>query len=375
MATRDDGPPSTAAPSGLDAAVKEVASELGRAAKVSATPQAHGTWRNGNGRELQPAVVQSSDGADNSQAQPCNDKAPNAAPGDSAVQQDATLPPKPGMAHIATDVGASLLRGTPESAPASRPAACCAPRVSCPAAPVPPDNTLNPGPPAAAAAAHHSSRSTGGELPHRAVRHPFQDPTQQQQQQPPSPEAPPSLSLADVARSVQHKHRGFMEALSARESHLGIVRSFWEKGDVRACLAAVHRSGDPALAVDVFRFLRTRDRPQHFRLNMCAAAAAAVQACLRARSDAVAMVALAFLELVLRGFAQDIRTGCAFAERERAPVDIKGDERRQACREARDAFVEVLPRVRALADGKGGPPRALQERAASVADRIDRMVR
>lgn len=295
--------------------------------------------------------------------------------------QSATLPPKPGMAHMATDVGESLTRGGLDPVPPIPAAADRVPRISCPAVQVHTDGDEARGPPLPAAQARHASRSSGGEAQHAEAPHPFQSP--HGGDPPPGGQATPlgagdeaeGLSIADVARSVQKRHRTFAEVMSARESHLGIVRAFWEKGDVRACVAAVHRHGDPALAVDVFRFLRTRDRPQHFRLNMCAATAAAVQGCLRARSDAVAMVALSFLELVLRGFAQDIRTGCAFAELERAPVDIKGEERRQTCREARDAFAELLPRVKALAEGQGGPPRALQERAASVADRIDRMVR
>lgn len=297
--------------------------------------------------------------------------------------QDATLPPKPGMAHISTDVGASLLRGGPEPAP---PAATRAPRVSCPAAPVHVDGAGDRarGPPPPSGRARAGPRSSGGEVPPSGAAHPFRDPRGRGRDASPRGPArrsspggaePEQRTLAEVAQSIQKQHRAFAEALAARESHLGVVRAFWEKGDVRGCLSAVQRHGDPALAVDVFRFLRCRDRPQHFRLNMCAPTAAAVATCLRARVDAVTMVALSFLELVVRGFAQDIRTGCAFEERERAPVDIKGEERRQMCREARDAFVEVLPEVREIAKGQGGQPRALQERASSVAERIDRIAR
>lgn len=285
--------------------------------------------------------------------------------------QDATLPPKPGMAHIGTDVGESLRRGDPESTPAAR-----APRVSCPAAPVHTDADWAPAAPAAAARRRSGSRSSGGELP----RHPFRDPRgagasplgpHGQRHHSPPPDS--SAALAELAQAVQKKHRAFAEALSARESQLGIVRTFWEKGDVRAVVAAVARAGDASLAIDVFRFLRKNDRPQQFRLAMCVPTAQAVDMCLRARSDTAAMVGLSFLELVLKGFAADIRTGCAFVEKDRGPVDIKGEERRQHCREARDAFVEILPGIRKFAGGEDGPPRALQECAGSVAHRIERM--
>lgn len=144
---------------------------------------------------------------------------------------------------------------------------------------------------------------------------------------------------------------------------------------MRGCMAAVQRSADPVLAVDVFRFMRARGRAQHFRLNMCVPAAAAVRMCLRGQPDSVANMGLIFLELVLKGFAGDIRTGCAYVEQERGPVDIKGDERRELCREARDAFVDLLPGIRVIAAGEGGQPRALRERATRAAELIDRIDR
>lgn len=274
---------------------------------------------------------------------------------------------------MSTDVGASLLRGSPDAAPdpPSR-----APRVSCPAVQVQTDSNRAPAAAPAEVRPRSGSRSSGGEL----ARHPFRDERGRAGSPagPPRRRSPPGdtgAGLVELAQAVQRKHRGFTEVISAREGHVGIVKAFWQKGDVRACVSAVHRCGDPGFAVDMFRFLRARDRTQHYQLNMCTPTAAAVQMCLRAQSDTVAMVALSFLELVLRGFAADIRAGCAYVERERGPVDIKGEERRQLCREARDAFVEVLPAIQEVAAGKRGQPRALQERASGVADRIQRMVK
>lgn len=78
--------------------------------------------------------------------------------------QDATLPPKPGMAHISTDIGESLLRGQVDAAqdPPARPA-----RVSCPEAPV-----YRAAPPAGHGRPRSGSHSSGGE----ARRHPFREP-------------------------------------------------------------------------------------------------------------------------------------------------------------------------------------------------------
>lgn len=64
-ATAEDGP-------GAD--VNNVADHLQRGAKISATPQTHGTWRNGQEQELRPAVVASADGGESSSAEPGSGK-------------------------------------------------------------------------------------------------------------------------------------------------------------------------------------------------------------------------------------------------------------------------------------------------------------
>ena len=160
-----------------------------------------------------------------------------------------------------------------------------------------------------------------------------------------------------------------MTMMDARYSGVGIIKSFFERGDIRGCLTAAQRQMDPAFTVDVFRFLATNDNPREFRLNMCAATASAMRMCLSARADDVVKVALSFGRLVLKGFAADVQAGCRQRDPSaREPVDLKGDERRANCREAKDSFMEVLPELRKVLDSNR--PLAVKERAQDVAERI-----
>lgn len=69
-ATGGNGQRPGAAPQRAEAAAQDVSDQLERGAKLSAAPQLHGTWRSGEDRELQPAVVQSAGGGDSSPAEP-----------------------------------------------------------------------------------------------------------------------------------------------------------------------------------------------------------------------------------------------------------------------------------------------------------------
>jgi hypothetical protein len=186
-----------------------------------------------------------------------------------------------------------------------------------------------------------------------------------------SASSPPDADkeLADVYQLVQKLHQPFMRMMDARSSTTGIIKSFFERGDIRGCITAAQRQGDPAFTVDVFRFLARDDRPREFRLNMCAATAGAVRMCLSSRADDVVKVALSFARLVLKGFAEDIQVGCRQRDPSaRDPVDLKGDERRANCREAKDSFMELLPELHGVLESKR--PLAVKERAQDVIDRI-----
>lgn len=184
-----------------------------------------------------------------------------------------------------------------------------------------------------------------------------------------SPPPDAERELADVLQHVQKQHQRFMSMMDARSSGIGIIKSFFERGDIRGCLSAAQRLGDPAFTVDVFRFLASDDRPREFRLNMCSATASAVRMCLPARPDDVVKIALSFARLVLKGFGVDIQAGCRQREQPaRDPVDLKGDERRANCREAKDSFMELLPELRRVLDSSR--PLAVKERAQDVAERI-----
>lgn len=184
-----------------------------------------------------------------------------------------------------------------------------------------------------------------------------------------SPPPDAERELADAFQHVQKQHQRFLGMMDARSSGLGIIRSFFERGDIRGCLSAAQRQGDPAFAVDVFRFLASDERPREFRLSMCSATAGAVRMCLPARADDVVKIALSFARLVLKGFAADIQTGCRQRDPSaREPVDLKADERRGNCREAKDSFMEVLPELRRVLESNR--PLAVKERAQDVAERI-----